>query len=303
MICPSSRPTWRTGGSTTTCTSSSTRRSVRILDALDASGMADDTIVVFTSDHGDLLGAHGGLQQKWCNAFDEATRVPLIVRARASTPTPAASQTPTSHVDLIPTLLGLAGIDVEAAAAGGGRDTTSETQPLRRARPRRRCSRARATEDAVDAPRVLHDRRPDHDGLRTQPVHRRGVRTGGGAGEGRVGDQHGLPTGDDGGPSCGSATTTTTGSTTPTRRRRGSSTTSPSIPRSACQPRVSTPTRRPCSASCAPSSTTPRRDAAGPPARQLTPRFWISVRFAHPRPGSTRSARARGARGRPCRDT
>ena len=51
----------------------------RILDALDASGMADDTIVVFTSDHGDLLGAHGGLQQKWYNAFDEAIRVPMIV--------------------------------------------------------------------------------------------------------------------------------------------------------------------------------------------------------------------------------
>ena len=52
----------------------------RILDALDASGMADDTIVVFTSDHGDLLGAHGGLQQKWANAFDEAIRVPMIVK-------------------------------------------------------------------------------------------------------------------------------------------------------------------------------------------------------------------------------
>ncbi len=51
----------------------------RILEALEQSGMADDTIVVFTSDHGDLLGAHGGLIQKWCNAFDEATRVPLLV--------------------------------------------------------------------------------------------------------------------------------------------------------------------------------------------------------------------------------
>ena len=48
----------------------------RILDSLEASGMADDTIVVFTSDHGDLLGAHGGLQQKWCNAFDEADSRP-----------------------------------------------------------------------------------------------------------------------------------------------------------------------------------------------------------------------------------
>ncbi len=41
--------------------------------------MADDTIVVFTSDHGDLVGAHGGLVQKWFNAFDEATRVPFLV--------------------------------------------------------------------------------------------------------------------------------------------------------------------------------------------------------------------------------
>ena len=42
--------------------------------------MADDTVVVFTSDHGDLLGAHGGLKQKWFNAFDEAIRVPLLVK-------------------------------------------------------------------------------------------------------------------------------------------------------------------------------------------------------------------------------
>ena len=52
----------------------------RILEALDSSGMADDTIVVFTSDHGDMLGAHGGMQQKWCNAYDESVRVPMIVK-------------------------------------------------------------------------------------------------------------------------------------------------------------------------------------------------------------------------------
>ena len=93
----------------------------RILDALEASGMADDTIVVFTSDHGDLLGAHGGLQQKWCNAFDEATRVPLLVSGPGVAPLPDGIATPTSHVDLIPTLMGLAGIDVERAAGRGGR--------------------------------------------------------------------------------------------------------------------------------------------------------------------------------------
>ena len=92
----------------------------RILESLERSGMADDTIVVFTSDHGDLLGAHGGLIQKWCNAFDEATRVPLIVAGPGIEPRSAGITVPTSHVDLIPTLLGLAGIDPEQAAAGVG---------------------------------------------------------------------------------------------------------------------------------------------------------------------------------------
>jgi arylsulfatase A-like enzyme len=101
----------------------------RILDSLDASGMADDTIVMFTSDHGDLLGAHGGLQQKWCNAFDEATHVPMIVRGPGIAPVAGGITTPTSHVDLIPTLMGLAGIDVERAAAGVAAHHT-EARPL-----------------------------------------------------------------------------------------------------------------------------------------------------------------------------
>ena len=90
----------------------------RILETLDQSGMADDTIVVFTSDHGDLLGAHGGLIQKWCNAFDEATRVPLLIAGPGIEPGNNGVTIPTSHVDLIPTLLGLVGIDVERAATG-----------------------------------------------------------------------------------------------------------------------------------------------------------------------------------------
>jgi arylsulfatase A-like enzyme len=90
----------------------------RILEALDASGMADDTIVVFTSDHGDMLGAHGGMQQKWCNAFDESIRVPMIVKGPGVSTNDGGIDIPTSHVDLIPTLMGLAGIDTERAAAG-----------------------------------------------------------------------------------------------------------------------------------------------------------------------------------------
>jgi arylsulfatase A-like enzyme len=56
--------------------------------------------------------------QKWCNAFDETTRVPLLVSGPGIVPVTGGIATPTSHVDLIPTLMGLAGIDVERAAAG-----------------------------------------------------------------------------------------------------------------------------------------------------------------------------------------
>jgi arylsulfatase A-like enzyme len=101
----------------------------RILDSLERSGMGDDTIVVFTSDHGDLLGAHGGLIQKWCNAFDEATRVPLLIAGPGIATGSDGVNIPTSHVDLIPTLLGLADIDVEQAAAGVA-VRHDEAQPL-----------------------------------------------------------------------------------------------------------------------------------------------------------------------------
>jgi arylsulfatase A-like enzyme len=81
-------------------------------------GGSDDAVLVRTADHGDLLGAHGGLHQKWFNLYDEATRVPFVIARVGSAATqPRAVTAPTSHVDLVPTLLGAAGVDVAEVAA------------------------------------------------------------------------------------------------------------------------------------------------------------------------------------------
>jgi choline-sulfatase len=82
-----------------------------VYQTLLRSRFRDDTIVLFTSDHGSLVGAHHGMYQKWYTAYDEAIRVPLIVSNPALFRQPRVIDTLTSHIDLLPTLLGLAGID------------------------------------------------------------------------------------------------------------------------------------------------------------------------------------------------
>lgn len=89
-----------------------------------------NAVLVRTADHGDLLGAHGGLHQKWFNLYDEATRVPFVIaRIGEHTTSPRVVTAPTSHVDLVPTLLGAAGVDV-AAVAATLRESFSEVHDL-----------------------------------------------------------------------------------------------------------------------------------------------------------------------------
>jgi arylsulfatase len=81
----------------------------KVLDALDASGAADDTIVMFTSDHGDMCGSHG-LRSKGPFIYNEIMHVPLYVRGPG---VPAQQQTDAlaTHVDLAATVCGIAGVD------------------------------------------------------------------------------------------------------------------------------------------------------------------------------------------------
>jgi arylsulfatase len=79
----------------------------RILWSLEASGQADNTIVVFTSDHGEMLGAHRLLYKSVM--YEESARVPLLLRVPYRNQKPVRVAQPVSHIDIAPTLFELLG--------------------------------------------------------------------------------------------------------------------------------------------------------------------------------------------------
>ncbi len=83
-----------------------------VLSALEESGQADNTVVMFLADHGEYGAAHGMMIEKWHTAYAEALHVPVVVCARPATgidyDEPVQCDALTSHVDILPTVLGLA---------------------------------------------------------------------------------------------------------------------------------------------------------------------------------------------------
>jgi arylsulfatase len=88
----------------------------RLLQELASLGLRDNTIVIFTADHGELGGAHGGLWGKGATAYSEQNHVPLIV-SHPALPGGTTCHAVTSHVDLVPTIIGLTGQDPRAAGS------------------------------------------------------------------------------------------------------------------------------------------------------------------------------------------
>jgi iduronate 2-sulfatase len=89
----------------------------RLLDELDRSGLTENTIVVFWSDHGYHLGEHNGIWQKR-TLFEQCARTPLIIRAPGAAGNGQPCQRIVEFVDIYPTLTSLAGVKSPSNLAG-----------------------------------------------------------------------------------------------------------------------------------------------------------------------------------------
>jgi arylsulfatase A-like enzyme len=88
----------------------------RVLDMLDDEGLADDTIVIYTSDQGFFLGDHGWYDKRFM--YEESLRMPFIMRYPREIPASSANEDIVTNVDFAPTFLDYAGIDIPAAFQG-----------------------------------------------------------------------------------------------------------------------------------------------------------------------------------------
>jgi arylsulfatase A-like enzyme len=91
-----------------------------VLDALDRLGLADNTLVIWTTDHGDALGSHGGQWDKGSYMTEEVMRVPLALRWPGTIPAGTVHQELVNSVDLPATIL-----DAASAAFHGPQDGCS----------------------------------------------------------------------------------------------------------------------------------------------------------------------------------
>src|SRR5213076_1680967 len=95
---------------------------VDVLNALEAQNLLENTLVIRTSDHGEMGLAHGGLRQKNFNYYEESTRVPLVYSNPKLYPRPRRSEALVSHVDFLPTIASLFGAPSSAQADWEGVD-------------------------------------------------------------------------------------------------------------------------------------------------------------------------------------
>ncbi|MCP5119537.1 MAG: sulfatase-like hydrolase/transferase, partial [bacterium] len=89
-----------------------------VMDKLDELGIAGDTVLIYTSDHGGMSGVDGVAYGQKRNPHDESARVPFLVRWPGMVPENIQLDTLFSSIDVFPTLANLAGLPRHLAAAG-----------------------------------------------------------------------------------------------------------------------------------------------------------------------------------------
>ena len=90
----------------------------RVIDALKESGQYDNTLVIYTSDHGDMSGSHGMIDKHY-NLWDDVIRIPLVMRLPGKIePGTVCDDFASNALDLLPTLAEIAGFEVPESVVG-----------------------------------------------------------------------------------------------------------------------------------------------------------------------------------------
>jgi arylsulfatase A-like enzyme len=97
---------------------------LKVLQALDARGLTDDTLIIRTSDHGELGMAHGRLRQKFYNAYRESLSIPLIISNPRLYPQPQSTDAFAGLIDVLPTLAAVTGVPEPQRYGFRGHDLT-----------------------------------------------------------------------------------------------------------------------------------------------------------------------------------
>ena len=109
----------------------------RMLDALDRNGLYEDSLIIYLSDHGELLGSRGVTAFSKYNLYERSIRIPLIVKPPKgldSSARGATSDSLVSLVDILPTVLDVAGLPVHDSLPGLNLRPLLEGQQLERER-------------------------------------------------------------------------------------------------------------------------------------------------------------------------
>ena len=99
---------------------------VNIINMLKSTGLINNTLIIRTSDHGEMGLTHGGMRQKNFNFYEESLRIPMIYSNPHLYKTPSTSEALVSHVDFLPTLASLFNVPSSARTNWQGVDYSKQ---------------------------------------------------------------------------------------------------------------------------------------------------------------------------------